>query len=128
MDEYNPITVSLLMNPKRSDISWSSVSFACGGWLQFYLFGVARALQHCKVDRGVIYAGCSAGALAATGIALGGDFDGNIWCRTHISIYHILIYYFFTQMLYNIVKIIASRKLFLKFLAYSTLIITLKFV
>ena len=24
---------------------WKAVSFSCGGWLQFYLFGVARAMQ-----------------------------------------------------------------------------------
>jgi hypothetical protein len=24
---------------------WESMSFACGGWLQFYMFGVAKALQ-----------------------------------------------------------------------------------
>lgn len=54
---------------------WESMSFACGGWLQFYLFGVARAIQAKGLDRGVKYLGCSAGSLAALGLALGGDFD-----------------------------------------------------
>ena len=113
MNDYIPTTVSLLVNPKRSDVSWSSVSFACGGWLQFYLFGVARALQHCKVDRGVIYAGCSAGALAATGIALGGDFDGNSWSYFCVLLaLFIPVNYFLYQMQCSIVRIIAFRKLF----------------
>jgi hypothetical protein len=52
------------------------VSFSCGGWLQFYLFGVARALQSKGLTpKGIKYAGCSAGSLAAYGIALNGDFD-----------------------------------------------------
>lgn len=54
---------------------WESMSFACGGWLMFYLFGVAKALQECKLDKGVKYAGCSAGSIAATGLVLGGEFD-----------------------------------------------------
>ncbi len=48
------------------DVPWPSVSFACGGWLQFYLYGVARALQARGLDSpDVQYCGCSAGALAA---------------------------------------------------------------
>jgi hypothetical protein len=54
---------------------WESMGFCCGGWLQFYLFGVAKALQDCKLDKGVKYAGCSAGSLAACGLALEGEFD-----------------------------------------------------
>jgi hypothetical protein len=54
---------------------WESMSFACGGWLQFYLFGVAKAIQACKMDKGVRYYGCSAGALTAAGLATGGEFD-----------------------------------------------------
>jgi len=54
---------------------WETMSFACGGWLQFYLFGVGKALQDCKLDKGVKYAGCSAGSLAAVGLTLEGDFD-----------------------------------------------------
>lgn len=54
---------------------WESMSFACGGWLQFYLFGVAKAIQAKGLDRGVQYYGCSAGALAALGLSLNGDFD-----------------------------------------------------
>ena len=49
---------------------FKSVSFSCGGWLQFYLFGVARAFQAKGIHKGVKWAGCSAGALAAAGIAL----------------------------------------------------------
>lgn len=54
---------------------WESMGFCCGGWLQFYLFGVAKAIQDCNLDKGVKYAGCSAGSLAACGLALGGEFD-----------------------------------------------------
>lgn len=62
---------------------WKSVSFSCGGWLQFYLFGVARAIQAAGLDRGVQYCGCSAGALAAAGLVLDGDFDAAIeFCKT----------------------------------------------
>lgn len=61
---------------------WESMSFACGGWLQFYMFGVARALQVCQLDKGVKYYGCSAGALAAVGLAVGGKFDDAIeFCK-----------------------------------------------
>lgn len=62
---------------------WRSMSFSCGGWLQFYLFGVARALQATGLDKGVTYCGCSAGALAAAGLTLEGDFDAAIeYCKT----------------------------------------------
>ena len=63
---------------------WSSVSFACGGWLQFYMFGVAKALQVSGLDfpSSVTYCGCSAGALAAVGLALEGDFDAAVkFCK-----------------------------------------------
>ena len=62
-------------SPKRLHIE--SISFACGGWLQFYLFGVARAMQKMgvQVDK---YCGCSAGALTAAGMAFDGDFDRTI--------------------------------------------------
>ena len=60
-----------------------SVSFSCGGWLQFYLFGVARAFQAMGIHKDVQWAGCSAGALAAAGIALDGDFDAAInFCKS----------------------------------------------
>jgi hypothetical protein len=63
------------MNP-RAEVPWKSVSFACGGWLQFYLYGVARAIQIRRLDdQHIVYLGCSAGALAAAGIVLNGDFD-----------------------------------------------------
>ena len=61
---------------------FTSVSFSCGGWLQFYLFGVARAFQAMGIHKDVKWAGCSAGALAAAGIALDGDFDAAIeFCK-----------------------------------------------
>lgn len=62
---------------------WKSISFACGGWLQFYLFGVARGLQARRLDsKRVTYCGCSAGALTAVGLALEGDFDEAIeFCK-----------------------------------------------
>jgi hypothetical protein len=52
-----------------------SFSFACGGWLKMYLFGVAKALQEVGADRDARMIGCSAGALAATALALRCDFD-----------------------------------------------------
>jgi hypothetical protein len=83
-DCERPSTISLPRQMRRADVSWTSVSFACGGWLQFYMFGVARALQHCGVDKGVTYAGCSAGALTAAGLALEGDFDEAVlYCKEY---------------------------------------------
>ncbi len=70
---------------------WRSISVACGGialtviffesnclvrlgWLQFYLYGVARAIQAQGLDDpNVSYLGCSAGALAAVGLVLDGN-------------------------------------------------------
>lgn len=63
---------------------WTSVSFACGGWLQFYMFGVAKALQATGHDypSSVTYCGCSAGALAAVGLSLEGNFDAAVqFCK-----------------------------------------------
>jgi len=63
---------------------WTSVSFACGGWLQFYMYGVARAFQARGVDcpNDVVYCGCSAGALAAAGLAYEGNFDAAVkFCK-----------------------------------------------
>ena len=63
---------------------WTSVSFACGGWLQFYMFGVAKALQASGHDypTTVTYCGCSAGALAAVGLSLEGNFDAAVqFCK-----------------------------------------------
>lgn len=60
------------------------MSFACGGWLQFYMYGVARALQASGYDSPstVTYCGCSAGALTAVGLAIEGDFDGAVnFCK-----------------------------------------------
>jgi hypothetical protein len=63
---------------------WESMSFACGGWLQFYMFGVAKALQACNMDKGVRYYGCSAGALTAAGLALDGEFDDAVqFCKDY---------------------------------------------
>eukprot|EP00981_Chlorochromonas_danica_P006952 scaffold1507_cov158-Ochromonas_danica.AAC.21 len=60
------------------------MSFACGGWLQFYMFGVAKALQEYGLDKGVKYLGCSAGALTAAGIAFDGNFDDAIrFCKEY---------------------------------------------
>nr|CCA22495.1 patatinlike phospholipase putative [Albugo laibachii Nc14] len=52
-----------------------SFSFACGGWLKMYLFGVAKALQESDLEKNARMIGSSAGALAATGLALGCDFE-----------------------------------------------------
>lgn len=65
--------------PSSCEVPWKGVSFSCGGWLQFYLFGVARAMQVRGLDRkNIKVSGCSAGALAAAGLALGGDFDAAV--------------------------------------------------
>lgn len=52
-----------------------SFSFACGGWLKMYLFGVAKALQEFELERNARVIGCSAGALTATALAMRCDFD-----------------------------------------------------
>ncbi|KAJ8546751.1 hypothetical protein ON010_g11484 [Phytophthora cinnamomi] len=50
-------------------------SFACGGYLKMYMFGVAKALQEFELEKNAQLLGCSAGALAAAGLALHRDFD-----------------------------------------------------
>mmetsp|Transcript_27264 Transcript_27264/g.35760 ORF Transcript_27264/g.35760 Transcript_27264/m.35760 type:complete len:404 (+) Transcript_27264:174-1385(+) len=50
-------------------------SFACGGWLQFYLFGVANCLIDHNLNDDCVAIGCSAGSLAATCMTIGADFD-----------------------------------------------------
>lgn len=63
---------------------WESMSFACGGWLQFYMFGVAKALQVAKYSKGVRYYGCSAGALTAIGLVVDGEYDDAIqFCKDY---------------------------------------------
>ena len=57
------------------DVDGLDYSFACGGWLKLYLFGVAKFLQEQKLITNSKFIGCSAGALAATGLALGANFD-----------------------------------------------------
>jgi hypothetical protein len=56
-------------------MSERSFSFACGGWLKMYLFGVAKALQQFELEKRARVIGCSAGALTATALALHCDFD-----------------------------------------------------
>ncbi|KUF93950.1 hypothetical protein AM588_10009984 [Phytophthora nicotianae] len=58
-----------------------SFSFACGGWLKMYLFGVAKALQEFELEKNARLIGCSAGALTATGLALRCNFDA---IRDHV--------------------------------------------
>jgi len=62
---------------------FESISFACGGWLQFYMFGVAKALQETGyASHFKKLCGCSAGALTAVGLCLEGDFDKAIdFCK-----------------------------------------------
>lgn len=81
----------LINNGKDKDISleWNSVSFACGGWLQFYMWGVARAFQARGADNpdSITYLGCSAGAMTATGLTLDCDFDAALkYCKENCSI------------------------------------------
>lgn len=63
---------------------WESMSFACGAWLQFYLFGVGKALIDSGYQKDVRYLGCSAGALTACGVVLEGNFDDAIqFCKDY---------------------------------------------
>ncbi|CAM9643182.1 unnamed protein product, partial [Phaeothamnion confervicola] len=51
-------------------------SFACGGWLQFYMFGVCRCIQDHglnHVSPAQQFVGSSAGGLAATALAVDAD-------------------------------------------------------
>ncbi|CAM9441323.1 unnamed protein product [Heterosigma akashiwo] len=50
-------------------------SFACGGWLQFYLYGVAKCFIDHDLHEDCKAVGCSAGALAATAMTIGGSFE-----------------------------------------------------
>jgi hypothetical protein len=69
--------------PTPADLRPQSYSFACGGWLQFYLFGVAKYIQEQRLHDDAVVCGCSAGALAAAGLACEGDFDAAVeFCIT----------------------------------------------
>ena len=72
-----------MSSSSEQGLPWESISFGCGGWLQFYLYGVARALQARGLDHPeVTYVGCSAGALAAAGVSLNCDFDAAVqFCK-----------------------------------------------
>ncbi|GAB5035587.1 vesicular transport proteins alpha beta hydrolase [Nannochloropsis oceanica] len=48
----------------------TSFSFACGGWLQFYMFGVAKCLKDHGLHKEAKFSGCSAGALTALGLCV----------------------------------------------------------
>ena len=41
-----------------------------GGWLQFYMFGVAKCLKEHGLHRQAKFSGCSAGALTALGMCI----------------------------------------------------------
>ena len=47
-----------LKRMEKGDPPWESMSFACGGWLMFYMFGVAKAIQAQGLDKNVTYCGC----------------------------------------------------------------------
>lgn len=98
--DFSKLNSSEIKRIKEGKAPFSSISFACGGWLQFYMFGVAKALQTMGVcvegkeidpknpslgstpDRDVRYYGCSAGSLAAVGLAAQGEFDEAIqFCK-----------------------------------------------
>ena len=68
--------------PTKADLDIRSLSFCCGGWLEFYLFGVAKAFQEHDLHRDIPLLGCSAGALTAAGLACEGSFDNCIsYCK-----------------------------------------------
>lgn len=85
MSESNPnLTPKELDRINRGLPPWESMSFACGGWLQFYMFGVAKALQEFGLDKNVKYLGCSAGALTAAGLTYDGNFDDAVrFCKEY---------------------------------------------
>lgn len=80
----SPPSFSPSFSPSLSS-SLPSYSFACGGWLQFYLFGVGKYLQENSSRLhagGATVCGCSAGALAAVGLGCDGDYDAAIeFCK-----------------------------------------------
>ena len=54
----------------------ASFSFACVGWLQFYMFGVGKCLKEHGLHSRARFAGCSAGALTALGLCVeASNFD-----------------------------------------------------
>ena len=75
------------------------LSFGVGGWLQFYQFGVARALQQARMHENAAFIGTSSGGfyiililihifsffflrLTATGLALDGPFEEAVeYCK-----------------------------------------------
>jgi hypothetical protein len=64
------------------DLDIRSISFCCGGWLEFYLFGVAKAIAEYNLHKNIPLLGCSAGALTAAGLACEGNFDDSIdYCK-----------------------------------------------
>ncbi|RYH16555.1 hypothetical protein EON65_29900 [archaeon] len=84
MSGLHNLTAKEIDRVNRGLAPWESMSFACGGWLQFYMFGVAKALQVNNMDKGVKYLGCSAGSLAAVGLVIDGDFDAAVkFCKEY---------------------------------------------
>lgn len=86
-----PVTpvMSLPPRPPTRELEYAegelpaSFSFACGGWLQFYMFGVAKCIKHHKLHTRAKFAGCSAGALTALGLAVEeGSYDRAVeYCK-----------------------------------------------
>lgn len=82
--KYEKMTARELKRVSEGLPPWESMSFACGGWLQFYLFGVGKALLDSGYQKDVRYLGCSAGALTACGVVLEGNFDDAIqFCKDY---------------------------------------------
>ena len=74
------ITKELTLSFEDCDLSYS---FACGGWLQFYMFGVAKCLKDHKMHKKAIFLGSSAGALTGLGLAVEeGSYDDAVkYCK-----------------------------------------------
>ena len=97
-EKKRPTTIDLSVDSKKEEIDSQrdeigpelpsedidlSYSFACGGWLQFYMFGVAKCLKDHRMHKKAIYLGSSAGALTGLGLAVEeGSYDDAVkYCK-----------------------------------------------
>lgn len=83
--------------PQRVAKHKNIFSFAAGGWLKIYYFGVAKKLQEDGMVDGAKFMGSSAGSLVSAALALGLDFDKikdfQVSCNSE-GMHSILVRYF----------------------------------